>query len=393
MVVLKERVTLAHPGAPHPDSFLLIACRRGWSLSAPPYRHPGYQVAHRVARLGVARWQQKYDVGDLLAGQELCVHHYATPISLPSGPPGYHPQGPGPPYQRSPILPGYRIEPQHAQTLPPIYTGPTTAGFVPTNLPSLAPPVNSNKRTASAGPLPGEPHKKQTKWTQEEDQLAIELRRSGMKWEDISKRLPGRSAISCRLRYQNYSEKRPDWDEEKKNKLARLYLRFRKETYDNIAREMQLPWRAVERMLWNMGHEEIASRGNHALFIMPEHSNRSPPSAAPSSHAGSSDQYAGGRMRRSSSASNRRRAASGSGLTAPPPQLPPVNESTASGAVRSDDSGEAWYGRSPPNRLPLEASDSVTPTQGRAASRGSRSSGGSQGSIIETKMEVTAAAK
>jgi hypothetical protein len=69
------------------------------------------------------------------------------------------------------------------------------------------------------------PPKKMGKWTPEEDALAIELRRKGMKWDDISKRLPGRSAISCRLRYQNYSEKRPDWDEEKKNKLARLYNR------------------------------------------------------------------------------------------------------------------------------------------------------------------------
>jgi hypothetical protein len=68
------------------------------------------------------------------------------------------------------------------------------------------------------------------KWTPEEDRLAIELRRKGMKWDDISKRLPGRSAISCRLRYQNYSEKRPDWDEEKKNKLARLYNRYVKPT-------------------------------------------------------------------------------------------------------------------------------------------------------------------
>ena len=39
-----------------------------------------------------------------------------------------------------------------------------------------------------------------------------------MKWEDISKRLPGRSAISCRLHYQNYLERRSEWDEERKNK-------------------------------------------------------------------------------------------------------------------------------------------------------------------------------
>lgn len=47
-----------------------------------------------------------------------------------------------------------------------------------------------------------------------------------MKWEDISKHLPGRSAISCRLRFQNYLERRSEWDEEKKNKLARLYERW-----------------------------------------------------------------------------------------------------------------------------------------------------------------------
>jgi hypothetical protein len=74
------------------------------------------------------------------------------------------------------------------------------------------------------GESPGPPEKK-GKWTPEEDKLAIELRRNGMKWDDIAKKLPGRSAISCRLRYQNYSEKRQEWDDEKKNKLARLYNR------------------------------------------------------------------------------------------------------------------------------------------------------------------------
>jgi hypothetical protein len=90
-------------------------------------------------------------------------------------------------------------------------------------------PVGSipQKRGAThLGPPPSAaPPKKMGKWTPEEDAIAIELRRKGMKWDDISKQLPGRSPISCRLRYQNYSEKRPDWDEEKKDKLARLYNR------------------------------------------------------------------------------------------------------------------------------------------------------------------------
>jgi len=80
------------------------------------------------------------------------------------------------------------------------------------------------KRSMPAHPAES-PAKKQSKWSAEEDALIIELRGGGMKWEDISKKLPGRSAISCRLHYQNYLERRSEWDEERKNKLARLYER------------------------------------------------------------------------------------------------------------------------------------------------------------------------
>ena len=79
----------------------------------------------------------------------------------------------------------------------------------------------------SAEPHPEEPpdEKRQPKWSREEDALITELRGNGMKWEDIAKHLPGRSTISCRLRFQNYLERRLKWDEEKMNKLARLYER------------------------------------------------------------------------------------------------------------------------------------------------------------------------
>lgn len=74
-------------------------------------------------------------------------------------------------------------------------------------------------------PTSESPAKKQSKWSPEEDTKIIQLRGDGMKWEDISKHLPGRSAISCRLHYQNYLERRSEWDEDRKNKLARLYER------------------------------------------------------------------------------------------------------------------------------------------------------------------------
>ncbi|KAI9871614.1 MAG: hypothetical protein M1823_008396, partial [Watsoniomyces obsoletus] len=83
-------------------------------------------------------------------------------------------------------------------------------------------PTNPAKRQASTTDLQS-PAKKQSKWSPDEDARIIQLRGEGMKWEDISKHLPGRSAISCRLHYQNYLERRSEWDEDRKNKLARLY--------------------------------------------------------------------------------------------------------------------------------------------------------------------------
>ncbi|KAJ4347819.1 uncharacterized protein N0V89_009189 [Didymosphaeria variabile] len=123
------------------------------------------------------------------------------------------------------------------------------------------------KRATSQTPLPEEsPAKKQSKWTPEEDNLTIELRGQGMKWDDIAKRLPGRSSISCRLRYQNYLEKRAVWDEEKKNKLARLYARFKDQMWQKVATEMGIPWRSAESMHWQLGEQEMSARANAPVF-------------------------------------------------------------------------------------------------------------------------------
>ncbi|KUI60673.1 Transcriptional activator Myb [Cytospora mali] len=112
------------------------------------------------------------------------------------------------------------------------------------------------------------PAKKQSKWSPEEDALIIELRGRSMKWEDISKRLPGRSAISCRLHYQNYLERRSEWDEERKNKLARLYERFKPEMWAKVAEEMQVPWRAAEAMHWQLGETDMARRAGVVPFSL-----------------------------------------------------------------------------------------------------------------------------
>lgn len=110
--------------------------------------------------------------------------------------------------------------------------------MITTRGPPLPPPVSlesprlgasvsntAHSRRSMQSPRGSQRVKKQSKWSAEEDAIIIGLRGAGMKWEDVSKRLPGRSAISCRLHYQNYLERRSEWDEERKNKLARLYER------------------------------------------------------------------------------------------------------------------------------------------------------------------------
>jgi len=136
------------------------------------------------------------------------------------------------PQQYAPPMASYHPHPAPFGSLPPIITQERRGSIrslplaMPQSLPGPRGPTN--KRLAPSGTHSGESpaKKKQSKWSSEEDASIIELRGDGMKWEDISKHLPGRSAISCRLRFQNYLERRSEWDDEKKNKLARLYERF-----------------------------------------------------------------------------------------------------------------------------------------------------------------------
>ncbi|KAK2054267.1 hypothetical protein LY76DRAFT_665214, partial [Colletotrichum caudatum] len=164
--------------------------------------------------------------------------------------------------------------PQHTRSSSDPSTTATTAttapvsGLPPYGPPPIAPGLAAGGKRAMPPHVAESPAKKQSKWSPEEDALIIELRGSGMKWEDISKRLPGRSAISCRLHYQNYLERRSEWDEERKNKLARLYERFKPEMWAKVAEEMAVPWRAAEAMHWQLGEADMARRAGVVPFSL-----------------------------------------------------------------------------------------------------------------------------
>ena len=125
----------------------------------------------------------------------------------------------------------------HPQPPPPLSS---TAQAVFQQNPGLNPAAASTKRPppsgnqASGSRPPGASNRGRGKWTPAEDAKIIVLRGRGMKWDDISAEIPGRSNISCRLHYQNYLEKRADWDEEQRNKLARVYDRYDHSLFSKI---------------------------------------------------------------------------------------------------------------------------------------------------------------
>lgn len=80
--------------------------------------------------------------------------------------------------------------------------------------------VPSNAKPHANSPSSTRP----SKWSAEEDMLIAELRATGMKWVDISNRLPGRSPISCRLHYQNHLQKKGITDEGRTKELAEREL-------------------------------------------------------------------------------------------------------------------------------------------------------------------------
>ncbi|KAL9097080.1 MAG: hypothetical protein Q9163_006389 [Psora crenata] len=179
-------------------------------------------------------------------------HHAAAAAaaSAPAAPPP-------PPYSH---YPGYHHGPQ--------YRDPSLAAFSAGKRP-LRMEDQSSKRPRKKGP--------NQKWDADEDARIIELRGSGMKWADISKHLPGRSDIGCRLHYQNYLEKRGEWDEEKKSKLARVYERLKADLWQPIATELNVPWRAAEAMHWILGEREIARRANTVPFSIVSGANTAGP--------------------------------------------------------------------------------------------------------------------
>ncbi|KAF1352949.1 hypothetical protein EJ07DRAFT_83188, partial [Lizonia empirigonia] len=52
------------------------------------------------------------------------------------------------------------------------------------------------------------------------------------------------------------------WDEDRKNKLAKLYACAKAQMWGAIATEMGVSWRLVESMHWRLGEQEMSARAD-----------------------------------------------------------------------------------------------------------------------------------
>ncbi|KAI4119663.1 MAG: hypothetical protein LQ345_000461 [Seirophora villosa] len=123
-------------------------------------------------------------------------------------------------------------------------------------------PATSVKRTAATNPRESRQANKKTtrQWTKWEDKLVLERRQINppVTWDVIAAEIPNRTPIACRLRFQNYLERKAEWTDAVKEQLARLYDRDKQKMWSGIAQELKIPWRAVEYMHWEIGQETMA---------------------------------------------------------------------------------------------------------------------------------------
>ncbi|KAL8908317.1 MAG: hypothetical protein Q9171_005503 [Xanthocarpia ochracea] len=199
-----------------------------------------------------------------------------------------------PSFSRSVSGPSVETDPRIAKsptTSPTSYFPPSAFGPASLNAPrptvtgpppSLSGPAASIKRTASTSPQESRhPNKKPSRqWSEADSDQLLRLRGSNMKWEDIARHFDGRTSTACRLRYQNYLEKKHDWNDEKKKSLAVLYERHKQEMWTAIAEDLNIPWRAVEDMHWVIGQEDMVNLAGGRLLHPDKSGGKQSPSGS-----------------------------------------------------------------------------------------------------------------
>ncbi|KAG5971208.1 hypothetical protein E4U56_007048 [Claviceps arundinis] len=103
-------------------------------------------------------------------------------------------------------------------------------------------------------------------WSGHEETLLFAYRRSGLSWEDISTLLLGRTAASCQgHHFQQGATTGPEWPQERKNELCKLYERLKPSMWATIGEELGVSWERAESMHWRLGPNVLEKRAGVPL--------------------------------------------------------------------------------------------------------------------------------
>ncbi|OAG34045.1 hypothetical protein AYO21_11813 [Fonsecaea monophora] len=150
-------------------------------------------------------------------------------------------------------------------------------------------PSPNEEIEASSPASPTSPRPGKNKWSKEEDEKILHLRNNGLRWGEIAEAMPGRSLQSCRLRAQNYlnikelmdveafnvsrNDRRVKWSEEEDEKLINL----RKNGWSWEAIADQMPGRSHESC--RLRAEYLTKQDQQDLLDDDEESKASPPTS------------------------------------------------------------------------------------------------------------------
>lgn len=93
-------------------------------------------------------------------------------------------------------------------------------------------------------------------WSDEEDKKLVDLRRKGLAWTAISRELPGRTYLACRLRFGNHLSPLDKWPGNCQSHVAGYYNRYLVQTQNEIPQYSILRC-LIGKVQWCMSRQRV----------------------------------------------------------------------------------------------------------------------------------------
>ncbi|KAG5990282.1 hypothetical protein E4U52_004741 [Claviceps spartinae] len=131
---------------------------------------------------------------------------------------------------------------------------------------NIPPPPPVDEAEVQAPREQPQPQETKMRWSGGEEDILFAYRDAKMSWEQISSHLPGRTARSCEAHYFQQTRSGPEWPQERKNQLCKLYERLKPIMWAKMGDVLSIPWESVEDMHWRLGEKKIEELAAAALI-------------------------------------------------------------------------------------------------------------------------------